>query len=146
IYGPSTGTGISVRGNAEVDVLNSVFTNIGRIGAHFRDADVVGLFQGNHYTGKGPGNHLEYAAEASGGAEVAFIDNFVTGSLGEVNALDTSAGFLVTTYFGLGTEVTFTGNTVENSYEGVAIGYPAIGPSGVPDESTVTFGSGNDFT
>src|SRR5690606_33529978 len=33
-----------------------------------------------------------------------------------------------------------------NSYEGVAIGYPAIGPSGVPDESTVTFGSGNDFT
>ncbi|MEX0956670.1 MAG: tandem-95 repeat protein [Rhizobiaceae bacterium] len=146
IYGASAGTGISVRGDANVDVLNSVFTNIGRIGAHFRDADVVGRFEDNHYTGKGAGNHLEYAAEASSGAEVDFVDNFVTGNLGQVNANDTAAGFLVTTYFGLGTVVTFTGNTVENSYEGIAIGYPGIGPSGVPDESDVTFGAGNDFT
>src|SRR6185369_6997147 len=47
------GTGISVRGNGDVDVLNSNFTNIERIGAHFRDANVVGEFAGNTYTGKG---------------------------------------------------------------------------------------------
>ena len=55
------GTGISVRGDGDVDVLNSTFTNIERVGAHFRDANVVGLFEGNTYTGKGgaaPGTRL----------------------------------------------------------------------------------------
>ena len=47
------GTGISVRGSGDVDVLDSNFTNIERIGAHFRDADVIGKFEGNTYTGKG---------------------------------------------------------------------------------------------
>ena len=53
-YTTYVGTGISVRGNGDVDVLNSTFTNIERIGAHFRDAGVTGKFEGNTYTGKGP--------------------------------------------------------------------------------------------
>ena len=55
-YSTYVGTGISVRGDGDVDVLNSTFTNIARIGAHFRDEGVTGKFEGNTYKGKGGGD------------------------------------------------------------------------------------------
>ena len=147
-YTTYVGTGISVRGDGDVDVLNSTFTNIERIGAHFRDAGVTGRFEGNTYTGKGAGDWIEYAAEAGGGAVLEVLNNTVTGNLG-VTASDgsTSAAFLVTTYFGLGTHATFGGNVVTDSTAGVAAGYPGpSGVTGVEDQSNVTFLAGNDFS
>ena len=142
------GTGISVRGNGDVDVLNSTFTNIERIGAHFRDAEVTGKFEGNTYTGKGAGDWIEYAAEAGGGAVLEVLNNTVTGNLGVASSDgSTSAAFLVTTYFGLGTHATFGGNVVTDSTAGVAAGYPGPGGvTGVEDQSNVTFLAGNDFS
>lgn len=141
------GTGISVRGNGDVDVIDSTFTSIGRIGAHFRDAGVIGKFEGNTYTGKGAIDGLDYAVEAGGGAHVEFLDNNVSENLAVASDGSTSAAFLVTTYFGLGTEGTFGGNTVTNSSAGVAAGYP--GPSPITlfeDKSHITFLAGNDFS
>ena len=147
-YTTYVGTGISVRGNGDVDVLNSTFTNIERIGAHFRDAGVTGKFEGNTYTGKGAGDWIEYAAEAGGGAVLEVLNNTVTGNLGvALSDGSTSAAFLVTTYFGLGTHATFGGNVVTDSTAGVAAGYPGPGGvTGVEDRSNVTFLAGNDFS
>ena len=115
------GTGISVRGSGDVDVLNSNFTNIERIGAHFRDADVTGKFEGNTYTGKGSAvPAVDYAAEAGGGASVEFTDNTVSNNSGVAGDGSTSAGFLVSDFFGPGTQGTFSGNTVSGSTVGVA--------------------------
>ncbi len=78
-------------------MLNSTFTNIERIGAHFRDAGVTGRFEGNTYTGKGAGDWIEYAAEAGGGAVLEVLNNTVTGNLGVASSDgSTSAAFLVT--------------------------------------------------
>ena len=59
----------------------------------------------------------------------------------------TSAAFVVTTYFGLGTQATFGGNLVINSTVGVAAGYPGPSPvTEVEDQSNVTFLAGNNFS
>ncbi len=72
----------------------------------------------------------------------------MTGNLGVASSDgSTSAAFLVTTYFGLGTHTTFGGNVVTDSTAGVAAGYPGpSGVTGVEDQSNVTFLAGNDFS
>ena len=146
-YSTSLGTGISVRGNGDVDVLNSTFTDIARIGAHFRDPGVTGKFEGNTYTGKGEVTGLDYAAEAGGGATVEFINNTVSDNLAIATDGSTSAAFVVTTYFHLGTQATFGGNVVTDSTVGVAAGYPGTSPvTKVEDQSNLTFLADNDFS
>ena len=140
-YATYLGVGISIREDADVNVLNSMFTNIERIGAHYRGPGVTGTFQGNTYTGKGAGDWIEYAAEAGGGAVIQVLDNTVTGNLGvALSDGSTSAAFLVTDFFGPGTHATFADNAVTNSTAGVAAGYLDT------DASIVTFGAGNEFT
>ncbi|MEA1952641.1 MAG: PKD domain-containing protein [Planctomycetota bacterium] len=112
-------------GSGDVDVTNSTFDNIGRIGVLYFDTG--GTFQGNTYTGKGAGDWLDYALDISAGAVVNVIDNTITNNLG-VASVDgsTSAGILVTTYFGAGTTATLTGNNViSGNTAGIAIGYDA---------------------
>ena len=90
--------------DGNVDISNSMFTNIGRIGAHYRNgvisgAVISGTFSNNMYTGKGTGNWLDYALDISGGVTVNVIGNTITNNLGEATDGSTSGGILVTTFF-----------------------------------------------
>ncbi|MCB1490547.1 MAG: tandem-95 repeat protein, partial [Rhodobiaceae bacterium] len=137
------GTAIAVFGGGagqNVDVVNSVFTDIGRVGVLYFGADVSGNFEGNGYTGKGAGDHLDYALDISAGADVTVVNNTITDNLGVASSDGSiSAGVLVTTFFGAGTEATFTGNTFTDNTYGVVAGFDET------DASTLGFGAGNSF-
>ncbi|WP_341226027.1 3-coathanger stack domain-containing protein [uncultured Arcticibacterium sp.] len=133
---PVNGTAIQIV-NGNVDIENSVFTNIGRIGAHFRSgvipaAIISGSFKNNTYTGKGAGNWLDYALDISGGVDPLLVEgNTITNNLGIAESDgSTSAGILVTSYFPLpansvANNVTIQGNTLSGNYAGVTAGYLA---------------------
>jgi len=139
---PYAGMALAVFGSAsEVDVLNSEFTNIGRLGVLYFGSGVSGTFQGNSYTGKGTGDHLDYALDINAGADIEVIDNVVQDNLGVASSDGSgSAAFLVSTFSGPGTDVTFADNTMTGNSTGVAIGYDEN------DASQVTFGAGNSAT
>jgi len=147
-YGSSgpqyAGTAIAVfNGGAgqNVDVLNSQFTDIGRVGVAYFGADVSGNFEGNSYTGKGAGDHLDYAVEISAGADIALVSNTITQNLGVASSDGSiSAGVLVTTFFGAGTETSVEGNTFTDNTYGIVVGFDGA------DTSTVEFSTGNSFT
>ncbi len=139
--GAYAGTAIAAFGaTSDVDVSDSVFTNIGRVGILYFGAGTTGTASGNTFTGKGSGNWLDYAIEVGAGASAEITNNTVTGNTG-VATVDgsTSAAFLVSTFFGAGTDATFGGNTVTASTTGVAAGFNAT------DSSDLTFQAGNSF-
>ena len=140
--GPNyAGTAIAVFGGGagqNVDVTDSTFSDIGRIGVLYFGPDVTGTFEDNTYTGKGEGDFLDYALDISNGAIIEVDDNRISNNLG-VASVDgsTSAGILVSTFFGAGTEATIGDNKLINNTAGVAVGFDEN------DTSTVTFESGN---
>ncbi|MEX2420076.1 MAG: calcium-binding protein [Acidimicrobiia bacterium] len=146
-YNPST----SYQGNAiaafgglgDIDVTNSTFSQIGRIGVLYFGAGQTGTFANNTYTGKGGGDWLDYALDISNGAVVEVNDNTVTMNRGVASSDgSTSAGFLVTTFFGPGTTATFTGNEISDNSTGIYVGYDAADTSTTTmDHNTI---SGND--
>ena len=139
---PYAGTAIVAFGGtgANVDVSNSTFTNIGRIGIQYFGIGTTGTADHNVYTGKGGIDGLDYAIEVGGGAHAVITNNTVSANTG-VATFDNSASaaFLVSTFFNPGTQATFGDNTVTNSSIGVAIG------SNATDSSAVTFQAGNHF-
>lgn len=129
---PYGGTGLAAFGSGPVDVTNSKFENIGRIGTHYFGSGVNGSkFTGNTYTGKGAGNFLDYALDIGAGAQVDVSDNDVSNNKGVASSSDgsTSAGFLVTTFFGAGTEATFTNNQIHDNTTGIAVGFDSADTS-----------------
>ena len=144
---PYSGLGVVVFGPAsDVDITNSTFENIGRVGALYFGPGVTGTFQGNTYTGKGAGDHLDYALDIGNGATVQVIGNTVANNRGVASSDgSTSAAFLVTTFSGPGTSATFEGNTTDNNTTGFAIGVDSP-PAPAEDSSTVTFNAGNTIT
>ena len=138
-YSKYVGIAVGIYGNgSDVDVTNSIFTDIARIGAHYKGEGVTGDFTGNTYTGKGAGDHLDYAVEAGAGAKIVVEGNTISGNIG-VAASDgsTSGGVLVTTYYGDGTSATVTDNTFDGNTVAVAVGYDEN------DTSEVTFTGSN---
>ncbi|MDP6874267.1 MAG: hypothetical protein QF521_12120, partial [Alphaproteobacteria bacterium] len=136
-----SGVAIAVFGGGPgqtVDVTNSDFSEIGRVGVLYFGSDVAGNFEDNKYTGKGAGNFLDYALDISAGADITVRGNKISDNLG-VAASDgsTSAGILVTTYFGAGTTATIGDNKFEDNTAGVFVGYASN------DTSTVEFEAGN---
>jgi parallel beta-helix repeat protein len=138
--------------NGEVDVANCEFTQIGRIGVHYRNgvisgAEISGSFTNNTYTGKGNGNWLDYAVDISGGTTVNLSNNYVSGNTGVATADgSTSAGLLVTSYFPLpvnsvANNVTITGNTLTGNTTGLAVGYNATDVSIVVASNNKIFGN-----
>ena len=105
-------------------VSDSTFEQIGRIGVLVKGTEATAEITGCTYTGKGDGDWLDYALEAGAGGSVTINDNHISGNVG-VASVDgsTSAGILVTTYYGAGTEATITGNTLTGNTEGIAVGY-----------------------
>jgi Ca2+-binding RTX toxin-like protein len=123
--------------SVNLDITNSTFQDIQRVGVLYKGADVTGTFSGNTYTGKGTGDFLDYALDISAGADIDVTGNTITNNRG-VAASDgsTSAGFLVTTFWGAGTDATFAGNTIVNNTAGIHVGFDEF------DASTAT-ASGN---
>ncbi len=127
------GVALAAFGSGKVDVSNSSFSGIGRVGVLYFGAGVSGsTYSGNAYTGKGAGDWLDYALDISAGAVVAVNNNLVSDNRG-VASVDssTSAGYLTSTYYGAGTAATFTGNTITNNTTGIVVGYDGSDTSSV---------------
>lgn len=136
---PYQGTAIAVFGaSSDVDVTNSMFMDIGRIGVLYFGAGVSGEFLNNTYVGKGDGDFLDYALDISAGASINVIGNTVTDNRGVASSDgSTSAAFLVSTFFGGGTNAYFENNNLNNNTTGIFVGFNSS------DTSEVTFGPGN---
>ncbi len=114
-------------------ISNCSFTQIGRVGIIFFGTGVTnGQAIGNIYTGKGTGDWLDYGVEFGGGA-VGTIDNCSFTQCKGVASSDgsTSAGVLVSTYYGAGTNATIKNSTITNNTEGIAVGFDASDASSV---------------
>ena len=83
---------------------------------------------------------LDYGIELGGGAVATLNDNTITNNTGVADSDgSTSAGILITTYYGAGTAGTVSGNFVSGNTGGVAVGYDEF------DVSVVTAGD-NDLS
>jgi hypothetical protein len=118
------GRGVCLYSGTANVVDNTVFSNIRRIGVFVFGSGVNALMEGNTYTGKGAIDCLDYGIEIGGGGVATITGNTITNCKG-VASVDnsTSAGILVTDYFGPGTEATITGNALTDNTAGIAIGY-----------------------
>lgn len=119
--------------NADVHVLNSMFTEIGRVGVlYFGTGQTASIYNNNMYTGKGAGDWLDYALDISAGANVTVTNSTVTNNLGFASSDGSkSAGYLVSTFFGAGTTAEFTNNNVLGNTCGITVGYDASDASSV---------------
>lgn len=109
----------------DMTIRNNMFENIERLGIIAFGANVTNaLIEGNTYTGKGAGDWLDYGVEVGGGAVVIISGNVISNNVG-VATTDgsTSAGILLTTYFGPGTQATVLENTLMNNTTGIEVGY-----------------------
>jgi hypothetical protein len=126
-------------GTGDLDVTDSTFDNIGRIGVVY--SGTSGEFSGNTYTGKGAGDWLDYAVEIGSGSVVDVIGNSITGNRG-VSSFDSasSTAILVSTFYGAGTTVDITGaNVLTDNNTGVHVGYDASDTSVVTiDGATIS--------
>jgi hypothetical protein len=140
--------------NGNVDVSNSMFTNIGRIGVHYRSgvlpaAVISGTYSDNMYVGKGDGDFLDYALDVSGGTTIIIQDNEISNNTGEaVSDGSTSAGILVTSFFPTPSDtspnnVTITGNSLHDNTAGIAVGFNPMDISVVSATENNIFN--NDF-
>lgn len=125
--GPSyAGTAIVAFGG-DVDVIDCTFEQIGRVGVLLFGSGIAGaVVEGNQYTGKGDGDFLDYGIEVGAGAVATLRDNTVNGCRG-VASFDgsTSAGFLISTYYGAGTVATVEANTLMANTVGINVGFAA---------------------
>ncbi|MCA9995532.1 MAG: DUF11 domain-containing protein [Anaerolineales bacterium] len=119
------GTAVAAFGDGPVDISNSTFSEIGRVGVLYFGTGVSdSVFDSNSYTGKGSGDFLDYMLDISAGAVVEVTNNQASGNQG-VASVDgsTSAAILVSTLFGGGTEATITHNTLTNNSTGIFVGF-----------------------
>lgn len=118
-------------------IKNTSFSNIERIGIHVRGnvttPNPVATIQNVTYVGKGTGDWLDYAVEFGGGGQ-GTVDNLNASDCLGVASVDgsTSAGVLVTDYFGTGTTANISNSTFTNNTTGIFVGY------NITDQSTVT--------
>ncbi len=119
-------------------VRNNTFSNIGRIGIYFRNTTNV-VVDGNTYTGKGDGDWLDYGIELEQGSVAEIMNNTISNCTGVASDGSTSAGVLMTTYFGSGTTGNIHDNVFQDNSTGIAVGYDGT------DTSSCT-ATGNTFT
>ena len=142
-HGTYMGRGIVYFGGTTNNLVKNVsMTNIERIGVHIRgnvmSPNPIVNVENFTYTGKGVGDWLDYGIEFGGGGGGAVKNANITNCKG-VASVDgsTSAGILVTDYWGTGTNATVTNSSLTNNTTGMAVGY---GPT---DNSIVVAYSNN---
>jgi len=105
-------------------INNISFENIQRVG--------LTLYYGNSnlnvanlsYKGKGDGNWLDYAIEVGGGGHLNLEGADISNCRGVASSDgSTSAGILVTTYFGAGSTANIENTNFKNNTLGLAVGY-----------------------
>ncbi len=137
------GVAIAAFGGGPVHVTSSMFDEIGRVGVLYFGTGVAGsTFNNNMYAGKGIGDFLDYMLEISAGATVSASGNTVNGNRGVASSDgSTSAGFLVSTFFGNGSTALIDGNQIEDNTSGIVVGYSTAGcpgPAATCDTSSAT--------
>ena len=114
-------------------VIGCTFQQIGRIGVVVKGTASTASISGCTYTGKGAIDCLDYAFEAGAGGTMTVTGSTVTACTGVASSDgSTSAGILVTDYWGPGTSATITGNSLTGNTAGIGVGYLPT------DASTVT--------
>ncbi|MBD3256841.1 hypothetical protein GF377_00310 [candidate division GN15 bacterium] len=123
----STYLGVAVLHYSDTDFLieNCQFSDIGRIGVFMFDYPTrTRIVRGNTYTGKGVVDGLDYAFEVGGGAAAEITNNVVTNNTAVASSDGSVSGaVLATDFYGTGTNMTATGNVLENNSYGFLIGY-----------------------
>ncbi len=112
------GAGVRMGATSNVNVTDSTFTNIGRVGV--LNEGGISTISGNTYTGKGAGNWLDYGFEISYGANAIISGNTISGNLG-VAVVDGSTSSGISVWDDAGTQATLSGNTITGNTAGVAI-------------------------
>ncbi len=144
--GPTyAGVALAAFGDGPVDVLDCTFEEIGRVGVLYFGTGVAGaVYSGNVYTGKGIGDFLDYAIDLSAGATAVITENLVSGCRGVASSDgSTSAGYLISTYFGSGTEAVLTHNTILDNTTGIYAGYDSTDTSLVTANLNTIAGNDN---
>ncbi len=119
------GTAVVAFGD-RVDVIDSTFEQIGRVGVLFFGSTVAGAeFRGNSYAGKGDGDFLDYGVEVNAGAVVWALDNTISNCRGLASDGSSSAGMLATTFSGVGTALVAESSQLLNNTHGMRIGFAA---------------------
>jgi hypothetical protein len=122
---------------SHLEVTNSTFADIGRVGVLVKGTMATADVSDIVYTGKGVGDWLDYGIEVGAGAKVDIVDVTISGNRGVASDGSTSAGVLVTTFFGAGSEAHFSGaNLISGNTDGVVIGFNSS------DSSDVTVSGG----
>lgn len=143
-YNPSgpnyQGIGIAAFGSGPVNVSDVTFSEIGRVGILYYGASQAGATVNNmSYTGKGSGDWLDYALDVNAGAQINIDDLTVSANRGVASSDgSTSAGILVSTFSGSGTQAVLENNNISDSTTAVNIGV------NTSDTSDVTV-RGNDI-
>jgi uncharacterized repeat protein (TIGR02543 family) len=132
------GAGVRIGSSGNVDVTNSTFSNMGRVGVLAEGG--TGTFSGNVYTGKGAGDWLDYAYDIEYGSNVTLTNNQISHNRG-VDSSDGSTSAAISVWDDAATQVTMNGNTLTDNTAGIGI---AIA-SGASDP-VVTVCSGNVFS
>ncbi len=129
----------------DVDITGCMFTDIGRVGVlYFGSGVTTSAYSDNTYIGKGDGDWLDYGVELGGGAQATVTDSFFSDCTG-VASVDgsTSAGILVTTFYGSGTEGVITDNIMYDNTCAIAVGYGSSDSSIVDITGNIL--SGNEW-
>ncbi len=144
--GPTyAGSAIVAFGDGPVHVTDVTMNQIGRQGLFYFGPGVNGsICERLEYTGKGDGDFLDYGVEVGGGAQAEIVDATITDCRGVASSDgSTSAGMLVTTFFGAGSAADISGCTLTGNSTGIFVGFDAS------DTSTVVANfnniAGNDF-
>ncbi|MEN8127970.1 MAG: right-handed parallel beta-helix repeat-containing protein [Planctomycetota bacterium] len=137
------GWGVCILNGTENIVRNCEFNNIQRIGVHIRGAvaapNPTAVVDSCIFTGKGDGDWLDYGVEFGGGGRGTVMDCYISNNTG-VASTDgsTSAGILVTDFYGTGTEATLLRNTITGCTKAVYSGY-------AEDDASVIVANYNNF-
>jgi len=107
-----------------LSVIGSTFEQMGRIGILVKGTESTAQIFSCFFAGKGNGDWLDYACEAGAGGTMSVKHCEMMNCTG-VASVDgsTSAGILVTTYWGDGTKATIVNNEIHNNTYGIAVGY-----------------------
>jgi len=132
------GAGVRTGATSDVSVINSTFTNIGRVG--ILNEGGVSTISGNRYTGKGAGNWLDYGFEISYGAHATISGNTISGNLG-VATVDGSTSSGISIWDDADTRATLTNNILSGNTANLAV---AVASGGT--DPIVAIGMGNVFT